>query len=82
MKYRADEVLVEADLNTPSASSYFLLFPCRQVEEVVEVGTFAAEDIHVPSIYVDRIVKGEAYEKRIEVRLVSEVRLEIGRAHV
>uniref|UniRef100_A0A8C9W6W4 Succinyl-CoA:3-ketoacid-coenzyme A transferase n=1 Tax=Scleropages formosus TaxID=113540 RepID=A0A8C9W6W4_SCLFO len=37
-----------------------------EVEEVVDVGTFAPEDIHVPSIYVDRIVKGTSYEKRIE----------------
>ena len=40
-----------------------------QVEEVVDIGTFAAEDIHVPSIYVDRIVKGASYEKRIEVSI-------------
>lgn len=37
---------------------------------MVDVGTFAAEDIHVPSIYVDRIVKGTSYEKRIEKRTV------------
>uniref|UniRef100_A0A8C7WJW0 Succinyl-CoA:3-ketoacid-coenzyme A transferase n=1 Tax=Oncorhynchus mykiss TaxID=8022 RepID=A0A8C7WJW0_ONCMY len=37
-----------------------------EVEEIVDVGTFAPEDIHVPSIYVDRIVKGAVYEKRIE----------------
>uniref|UniRef100_A0A8C7ND01 Succinyl-CoA:3-ketoacid-coenzyme A transferase n=1 Tax=Oncorhynchus kisutch TaxID=8019 RepID=A0A8C7ND01_ONCKI len=40
-----------------------------EVEEIVDVGTFAPEDIHVPSIYVDRIVKGAVYEKRIEVSL-------------
>uniref|UniRef100_A0A9J7YHE4 3-oxoacid CoA-transferase n=2 Tax=Cyprinus carpio TaxID=7962 RepID=A0A9J7YHE4_CYPCA len=39
-----------------------------RVEEIVDVGTFAAEDIHIPSIYVHRIVKGDSYEKRIEVR--------------
>uniref|UniRef100_A0A671PIV7 Succinyl-CoA:3-ketoacid-coenzyme A transferase n=1 Tax=Sinocyclocheilus anshuiensis TaxID=1608454 RepID=A0A671PIV7_9TELE len=39
-----------------------------EVEEIVDVGTFAAEDIHIPSIYVHRIVKGDSYEKRIEVR--------------
>lgn len=39
-----------------------------QVEEVVDVGTFAAEDIHIPSIYVHRIVQGASYEKRIEVQ--------------
>ena len=33
----------------------------------MEVGTFAAEDIHIPSVYVNRIVKGGSYEKRIEV---------------
>uniref|UniRef100_A0A674BL37 Succinyl-CoA:3-ketoacid-coenzyme A transferase n=1 Tax=Salmo trutta TaxID=8032 RepID=A0A674BL37_SALTR len=41
-----------------------------EVEEIVDVGTFAPEDIHVPSIYVDRIVKGAVYEKRIEVSLI------------
>uniref|UniRef100_A0A668UDL2 Succinyl-CoA:3-ketoacid-coenzyme A transferase n=1 Tax=Oreochromis aureus TaxID=47969 RepID=A0A668UDL2_OREAU len=39
-----------------------------EVEEVVEVGTFAAEDIHIPSIYVHRVVQGASYEKRIEVQ--------------
>uniref|UniRef100_A0A671SZ79 Succinyl-CoA:3-ketoacid-coenzyme A transferase n=1 Tax=Sinocyclocheilus anshuiensis TaxID=1608454 RepID=A0A671SZ79_9TELE len=39
-----------------------------EVEEIADVGTFAAEDIHIPSIYVHRIVKGDRYEKRIEVR--------------
>uniref|UniRef100_A0A8D3E1N4 Succinyl-CoA:3-ketoacid-coenzyme A transferase n=1 Tax=Scophthalmus maximus TaxID=52904 RepID=A0A8D3E1N4_SCOMX len=38
-----------------------------EVEEVVDVGTFAAEDIHIPSIYVHRVVQGASYEKRIEV---------------
>ena len=37
-----------------------------EVEEIVDVGSFAPEDIHVPSIYVDRIIQGEKYEKRIE----------------
>nr|XP_056704259.1 succinyl-CoA:3-ketoacid coenzyme A transferase 1, mitochondrial [Euleptes europaea] len=37
-----------------------------EVEEIVDVGTFAPEDIHVPKIYVHRIIKGEKYEKRIE----------------
>lgn len=42
-----------------------------QVEEVVDVGTFAEEDIHIPSIYVHRVVKGDGYEKRIEVKSLS-----------
>uniref|UniRef100_A0AAR2JZS4 3-oxoacid CoA-transferase n=1 Tax=Pygocentrus nattereri TaxID=42514 RepID=A0AAR2JZS4_PYGNA len=41
-----------------------------EVEEIVDIGSFAAEDIHVPSIYVDRLVKGTKYEKRIEKRIV------------
>uniref|UniRef100_A0A665X9E9 Succinyl-CoA:3-ketoacid-coenzyme A transferase n=1 Tax=Echeneis naucrates TaxID=173247 RepID=A0A665X9E9_ECHNA len=40
-----------------------------EVEEVVDVGTFAAEDIHIPSIYVQRVFQGDSYEKRIEVEL-------------
>uniref|UniRef100_A0A8C1N5N1 Succinyl-CoA:3-ketoacid-coenzyme A transferase n=1 Tax=Cyprinus carpio TaxID=7962 RepID=A0A8C1N5N1_CYPCA len=43
-----------------------------EVEEIVDVGTFAAEDIHIPSIYVHRIVKGDRYEKRIERRTVKK----------
>ncbi|CAH2296422.1 succinyl- :3-ketoacid coenzyme A transferase 1, mitochondrial [Pelobates cultripes] len=37
-----------------------------EVEEIVETGTFAPEDVHIPSIYVDRILKGENYQKKIE----------------
>lgn len=35
----------------------------------MDVGTFAEEDIHIPSIYVHRVVKGGSYEKRIEVQM-------------
>uniref|UniRef100_A0A665X9A2 Succinyl-CoA:3-ketoacid-coenzyme A transferase n=1 Tax=Echeneis naucrates TaxID=173247 RepID=A0A665X9A2_ECHNA len=44
-----------------------------EVEEVVDVGTFAAEDIHIPSIYVQRVFQGDSYEKRIEKRTVKKV---------
>ena len=37
-----------------------------EVEEIVDVGTFAPEDIHIPNIYVDRVIQGEKHEKRIE----------------
>lgn len=37
-----------------------------EVEEIVEVGEIPADQIHVPSIYVHRVIKGESYEKRIE----------------
>ncbi|KAK6492569.1 succinyl-CoA:3-ketoacid coenzyme A transferase 1 [Huso huso] len=43
-----------------------------EVEEIVDVGTFAAEDIHIPSIYIHRIVKGGSFEKRIEKRTVKK----------
>ncbi|KAI2651406.1 Succinyl-CoA:3-ketoacid coenzyme A transferase 1, mitochondrial [Labeo rohita] len=33
--------------------------------------SFGPEDIHIPSIYVDRVLKGASYEKRIEKRLVQ-----------
>lgn len=38
-----------------------------EVEEIVEIGQLDPDNIHVPGIYVDRIIKGLAYEKRIEV---------------
>uniref|UniRef100_A0A3Q4H672 Succinyl-CoA:3-ketoacid-coenzyme A transferase n=2 Tax=Neolamprologus brichardi TaxID=32507 RepID=A0A3Q4H672_NEOBR len=43
-----------------------------EVEEVVDVGAFAAEDIHIPSIYVHRVVQGASCEKRIEKRTVRK----------
>uniref|UniRef100_A0A8C8FU37 Succinyl-CoA:3-ketoacid-coenzyme A transferase n=1 Tax=Oncorhynchus tshawytscha TaxID=74940 RepID=A0A8C8FU37_ONCTS len=43
-----------------------------EVEEVVDVGTFSEEDIHIPSIYIHRIIKGDCYEKRIERRTVQK----------
>ena len=44
---------------------------CVQVEEIVE-GSFEAEDIHLPHVYVDRIIKGDSYEKRIEVKITPK----------
>ena len=37
-----------------------------EVEELVEAGQLNPDHIHVPGIYVNRIFKGEKYEKRIE----------------
>lgn len=37
-----------------------------EVEEIVPVGSIPPEQVHVPGIFVHRIVKGEKYEKRIE----------------
>ena len=37
-----------------------------EVEELLEVGQLDADSIHTPSIFVDKIVHGVGYEKRIE----------------
>jgi 3-oxoacid CoA-transferase len=37
-----------------------------EVEELVEIGDIKPDEIHVPGIYINRIVKGEKYSKRIE----------------
>jgi 3-oxoacid CoA-transferase len=39
-----------------------------EVEELVEVGELDADQVHTPGIYVDRIIRGPRYEKRIEFR--------------
>ncbi len=44
-----------------------------EVEQLVEVGELAPDAIHVPGIYVDRIIQGANYEKRIEFRTVAGV---------
>ncbi len=41
-----------------------------EVEELVPVGTLDPNQIHIPGIFVQRIFKGEKYEKRIEQRTV------------
>lgn len=41
-----------------------------EVEEMVPVGTLDPNQIHIPGIFVQRIFKGDTYEKRIEQRTV------------
>ncbi|MEG2975245.1 MAG: CoA transferase subunit A [Comamonas sp.] len=43
-----------------------------EVEELVEVGEIAPDDIHLPGIYVHRIVHNANPEKRIEKRTITE----------
>ncbi|MBR9913485.1 MAG: CoA transferase subunit A [Algicola sp.] len=43
-----------------------------EVEELVPVGTLDPNQIHIPGIFVQRIFKGERYEKRIEQRTVRQ----------
>jgi 3-oxoacid CoA-transferase subunit A len=42
-----------------------------EVEELVEIGQLDADQIHTPGVFVDRILRGTAYEKRIERRTVT-----------
>ena len=42
-----------------------------EVEELVEAGQLDPDQIHTPGIYVDRIIAGARYEKRIEFRTVA-----------
>jgi len=37
-----------------------------EVEEIVETGSIPPDHIHLPNIYVQRVIKGDSYEKRIE----------------
>ncbi|WP_371261575.1 CoA transferase subunit A [Bacillus sp. MUM 116] len=41
-----------------------------EVEEIVEAGELNPDQIHTPGIYVQRLLLGENYEKRIEKRTV------------
>jgi len=43
-----------------------------EVEEIVETGAIAPDDIHLPGIYVHRLVLNATPEKRIEKRTITE----------
>lgn len=43
-----------------------------EVEELVPVGHLDPDAVHTPAIYVNRILQGHAFEKRIERRTVRE----------
>jgi 3-oxoacid CoA-transferase subunit A len=43
-----------------------------EVEHLVPVGDLNPDQVHTPSIYVNRIIQGSAYEKRIENRAVRK----------
>ena len=45
-----------------------------EVEELVEIGEIAPDDIHLPGIYVHRIVHNANPEKRIEKRTITETK--------
>ena len=43
-----------------------------EVEQLVEAGSLDPDGIHTPSVYVQRVVLGHDFEKRIEQRTVRE----------
>ncbi|MDD2875226.1 MAG: 3-oxoacid CoA-transferase, partial [Azoarcus sp.] len=43
-----------------------------EVEELVEPGELDADQIHTPGIYIDRIIQGQNYQKRIEFRTTAD----------
>jgi len=53
-----------------------------EVEEVVETGDIAPDDVHLPGIYVHRIVHNPNPEKRIEKRTVTAAPIDAAAAKV
>jgi len=43
-----------------------------EVEEIVEAGSLDSDQIHTPGVFVQRLVQGGSYEKRIEQRTLRE----------
>lgn len=43
-----------------------------EVEEIVPIGTLDPDAIHLPGIYVKRLINGSPYDKQIEFRTVRE----------
>jgi 3-oxoacid CoA-transferase subunit A len=58
------------NFNQPMASAGRVCV--AEVEEIVAVGSLAADCIHLPSIYVKRMILGAPYDKKIEFRTVRE----------
>ncbi|MGC6328627.1 CoA transferase subunit A [Rhizorhabdus sp. FW153] len=58
------------NFNQPAATAGKICV--AEVEEIVPVGSLDPDHIHVPSIYVKRLVLGAPYDKRIEFRTVRQ----------
>jgi 3-oxoacid CoA-transferase subunit A len=43
-----------------------------EVEELVPAGSLDPDQIHTPGIFVDRVIQGVGYEKRIEFRTTRQ----------
>lgn len=42
-----------------------------EVEEIVQAGAIPPDQVHLPGVYVHRVVQGQSYEKRIEKRMTG-----------
>ena len=58
------------NFNQPAATSGKICV--AEVEEIVPVGSLDPDCIHLPSIYVKRLILGAPYDKKIEFRTVRE----------
>ncbi len=58
------------NFNQPMATASHMTV--AEVEEIVPVGALDPDCIHVPSIYVKRLILGAPYDKKIEFRTVRE----------
>jgi 3-oxoacid CoA-transferase subunit A len=58
------------NFNQPAATSGKVCV--AEVEEIVPVGSLDPDSIHVPSIYVKRLVLGAPYDKKIEFMTTRE----------
>ncbi|WP_409019380.1 CoA transferase subunit A [Brevundimonas vesicularis] len=74
--WRADEAgnlvfrKTARNFNQPVATSSRMTI--AEVEEIVPTGSLDPDQIHVPGVYVKRLVCPEPYEKKIEFRTVRE----------
>jgi len=58
------------NFNQPMATAAWICV--AEVEEIVEVGSIDPDQIHLPGIYVKRLINGSPYDKKIEFRTVRE----------
>ena len=58
------------NFNQPAATSGKVCV--AEVEEIVPVGSLDPDSIHLPSIYVKRLILGAPYDKKIEFRTVRQ----------
>jgi len=58
------------NFNQPMATASKLTV--AEVEEIVPVGSLDPDGVHVPGIYIKRLIVGAPYDKKIEFRTVQE----------